>query len=145
MSAWFDELYKEYHERKQAMFAFSIKQIEEEGVTADEFRREWTSYGAGLHLRKDVAGEFLRRFERDSEAAKDELPTLRLKYVGERGMDHHTFRDVATGVYYADTEYTSLDKIEAEQPGLAVVSPPDWEPQYHVENRFVIEAVTESV
>lgn len=138
MATWFDVLFKDYHDRKQAMFAFSLDQVEAEGVTREEFRTQWTSYGSGLHLRKDIRAEFLARMERDSEAAKDALPTLHLIYVGERGMDHHTFRERDTGVYYCDTDYTPFDRIQADQPNLAVVEPPHWEPSYHVENRFVI-------
>lgn len=139
MATWFDKLFDEYHGRKQALFAFSRGQVEEEGVTWEEFQRDWASLEAGLHVRKDVVEEFVERAERDREAVRNQLPTLHLEYIGERGLDHHTFRETTTGVYYCDTSYTDLDKIQGEQPDLAVVSPPDWEPSYHVANRYVIE------
>ena len=136
---WFDDLFKEYHDRKQAIFAFSVDQIVDEGIPIETYRRDWAPFAAGLHLRKDIAREFMQRFTHDMEAAKDALPTLDLVYIGEHGMDHHTFKERTTGVYYADTSYSDLDTIEREQPDLAVVEPPYWEPSYHVENRYTIE------
>lgn len=135
---WFDELFAEYKGRKQAMFAFSRDQVEEM-VPWEEYQRDWAPAMAGLHLRKDIFKEFYQRMERDSEAAKDALPTLRLEWVGWRGMDHATFRDQETGVYYADTNYCrTIDELIETQPDLAVVSPPYWEPDHHVTNRFEI-------
>lgn len=139
MTTWFDALYAEYNEHKQAMFAFSREQVERV-VPFEEFQQNWISVGsAGLYLRKDIAKEFLARAEREDQAEKDSLPTLQLEWVGWRGMDHMTFRDQNTGVYYCDTEYCdSVDDLLEKQPGLAIVSPPYWEPERHVPNRFEI-------
>lgn len=138
MSTWFDALFAEYKDRKQAMFAFSRKQVEEV-VPWEEYVRDWRPVSAGLHLRKDILTEFLKRMKDGDTAEKDSLPTLRLEWVGWRGMDHMTFRDIDTGVYYADTQYCdSVDALIAEQPNLAVVEPPHWEPSHHVPNRFEV-------
>jgi hypothetical protein len=83
--SWFDLLYAEYEERGEAMFAFSRKQVEERGVTWDEFQTGWTSVGAGLHVKNTVRVQFAHRMHTDHKAYLASLPELRVEYL--KGTD----------------------------------------------------------
>jgi len=82
---WFDLLFEEYHERGEAMFAFSPKQIEEafEGdlaITYEQAQEEWVSHGAGLLVKRTVYVGFLKRMVADFKAWEAKQPLVRVQY-----------------------------------------------------------------
>lgn len=111
---WFDQIYQEYNHQKQAFFAFSLDQVQAEGVSPEEFAREWTRVGnSALHLKKTIAEEFLQRMKQAHDAWQASLPELRVHYVEESVLDYPAYRaihaldeiDVASGQYLVDIEY----------------------------------------
>lgn len=98
--SWFELLYDEYKTRGEVMFAFSQKQVEEafEGdlaVTGEQFQREWVSYGAGLHLKRSIAKEFVRRMKDDLAAWESRQPEVRVQYAYTDTWDRPCYRVVA--------------------------------------------------
>lgn len=82
---WFDLLFAEYHDRGEAMFAFSQKQVEEafEGdlaVTWEQAQKEWVSHGAGLLVKRSVYVAFLKRMVADFKAWEAKQPLVRVQY-----------------------------------------------------------------
>lgn len=98
---WFDLLFDEYKGRGEAMFAFSPQQVEEQGVTWEDFQANWTSLGAGLHVKTTVKVQFLHRMHTDRKAAEAKWPELQVRYVGEVGFSEYpAYRIVGDGGEY---------------------------------------------
>ena len=110
---WFDKIYDEFSERNEAMFAFSRNQVEERGVDFDDFQRDWTSLGAGLHVKTSAVKEFTRRCDAALEEDQESLPVVEVTYVGTRFWpEYPAFRD-DSGRILVDVEYG--------KPGTALV------------------------
>lgn len=98
--SWFDLLYDEFKDRGECMFAFSRKQIEEafEGdlaVTWDQYQTEWVSYGAGLHVKRSVLKEFMRRMTADFAAWESKQPEVKVQYAYTDTWDRPCYRVVS--------------------------------------------------
>jgi len=92
---WFNRLYAEFEERGEAMFAFSRKQVEDRGVTWEEFQEGWTSVGAGLHVKDTARVQFAHRMHTDEKAYLATLPELQVEYLnGTDGWDRPLYRVV---------------------------------------------------
>lgn len=93
--SWFDLLFAEFAGRGEAMFAFSRKQVEDRGVTWDEFQNDWASVGAGLYVKNTARVQFAHRMHTDEKAFLASLPELRVEYLkGTDGWDRPLYRVV---------------------------------------------------
>ncbi|MFB7890368.1 hypothetical protein ACFCZ3_20180 [Cellulosimicrobium cellulans] len=109
---WFDRLFSEFSDRNEAMFAFSRKQVEEKGVTWDDYQAGWVSVGAGLHVKRTAVDEFLRRMDADHEADQATLPELRVRYTGGTdSWDRPVYRD-ENGRRLVDINYSKPNEAE---------------------------------
>lgn len=101
---WFDLLYDEYHARGEVMWAFSKEQVEAEGVTWEDFQANWTSLGAGLHVKNAVRVKFVHRMQTDRQEAEAKWPELQVRYVGEVGFsDYPAYRVVGPSAEYGSS------------------------------------------
>lgn len=96
--SWFSRLYDEFHERGEVMFAFNPEQVEAEGVTREDFQAGWQHLGAGLHVKRSAAEEFVRRLEADHHDHLVSLPELRVQYLGEDDWSRGLYRVVDDNV-----------------------------------------------
>lgn len=146
MSTWFDKLFDEFHARGEAIFAFSRKQVEEQGVAWGELTRDWTKFGGGLLVKKSARKEFLRRLDADHAAWRAALPELRVRYAGESMLDYPAYRtlhalealDVEAGQLLVDTDHAAPGEAEY----LHTASSEDFpEPGHQLDARIVSDPV----
>lgn len=95
---WFDRLFDEFNGRGEAMFAFSKEQVEQQGVTWEDFQAQWTSVGAGLHVKTSAFAEFVRRMETDQQNHLESVPELRVKHIGSDFWDRTVYEVVDEAV-----------------------------------------------
>lgn len=145
---WFDQLFKEYHERGEAMFAFSRKQVEEEGVPWDTFQAEWTSIGAGLHVKRDIRAQFINAMTVAEQEWRKGIPELRVRYIGESMLDYPAYRAMHPIESLGVKKDQLLVDIEYRDPNKAaylhVVASEEFpEPSHQLDARLVFEPRTQ--
>jgi hypothetical protein len=92
--SWFDVIFTEYQARGEAMFAFSRDQVERQGPTWDVFQREWVTVGdAGLHVKRSIRDEFLRRLQTGLDDHLASLPELAVTHIGTDYWDRPVYQD----------------------------------------------------
>jgi len=104
--SWFDEVFSEFNQRGEAIFAFSRKQVEEQGVTWDDFQSGWISTGAGLHLKRTAVAAFNERASAAHQADQAAQPEVRVRYIGTDHWDRPLYKTDA-GRHLADVGLNS--------------------------------------
>jgi hypothetical protein len=98
--SWFDRLFDEFKQRGEAMFAFSEKQVEEAfdgdlAITWEQFKKEWVSVGAGLHVKRSAYVGFRHRMVTDFKAWEARQPEVVVQYVYTDTWDRPCYRVVS--------------------------------------------------
>jgi hypothetical protein len=90
---WFSDVFSEYEQRGEAMFAFSREQVEEKGVTWADFQSDqWCALGAGLHVKRAVRDQFIEQVEAAHQADQAAQPEVRVRYIGTDHWDRPLYK-----------------------------------------------------